>query len=147
MTTKTPELEHGLRSIEGTSAPIEFKGDFLSLMPYDIIAVVFSFLSTRELVTCTVVCHRWHCFIVDNPHILWRQLLLGNAKHFFKCPAFAGEPTDWKTKHIRSFSVNHSRTLVSNAHIREIDMAAIFKRLVETECCYFEHMGMHVSYL
>ncbi|KAI8141721.1 hypothetical protein BJV82DRAFT_160410 [Fennellomyces sp. T-0311] len=142
MTMASYQVEQPLHTTEYETRPTP-QQDFLLLMPYDLIATIFSLLPTRELVTCTVVCQRWRSFVIDNPHILWRQLLLGNTMQFFKCPAFAGGPADWKTRHIRSFSMDHSRICIPYASIRESDMAAMFKRLIDTGCRYLEHMEFY----
>ncbi|KAI9489594.1 hypothetical protein BDB00DRAFT_876251 [Zychaea mexicana] len=137
----------GSCSPENRSAAIQHgplcRQDFLLFMPYDLIAVIFSPLTANELVVCASVCQRWRSFFNDNPQILWKKLLFRSIKQFFGCPAFIGEPKDWRAKHIRSFSFDHSQIRGPYTNIKENEMATVFNQLIETDCSYLEHLEIY----
>ncbi|KAI7856723.1 hypothetical protein BDC45DRAFT_533185 [Circinella umbellata] len=115
--------------------------NFLDLMPYDLIAAIFSFLYSHELFVCISVCQSWRTFIIQNPHILWKAMLFHNTEEFFKCPVFSGAfKGNQETHHIRSLSLDHSVVRGSYQNIKEIEMADMFKHLIKTNCSYIDHL-------
>lgn len=102
--------------------------DFVKILPYDIVADIFSRLSFERRFRCMTVCRSWRNFLMHWPG-MWREMLFG--AHKIPARLLAHYMSFVNGRHVRKFSFDGDRNRVKNA----------LKLLVERDCHYLESLG------
>lgn len=105
------------------------KHDMMTKLPYDVISLVFSYLSFDRRIQCTAVSKSWRNFTV-NWAGMWRDLEFGNRKVSMNViKRYLGYA---QGRHVRSFSIHFAnRNTVKN----------ILQSLIDENCQYIECLG------
>ncbi|KAG2205115.1 hypothetical protein INT47_002209 [Mucor saturninus] len=116
--------------------------NMMDRLPYDVIGLIFSYLSFDRRVQCSAVSQSWRRFALQWAG-MWRHLDFENRKPTLNIiRKYLGYA---KGRHVRGFSLhNASQTTLQN----------VFKGLVDENCQYIETLarmlkviGKHVEYL
>ncbi|KAF7729864.1 hypothetical protein EC973_003598 [Apophysomyces ossiformis] len=108
--------------------------DFVSVLPYDILCCIFSYLSFQRRIQCTAVCKTWRNFTLTWPS-MWRNLEFGpNVVSPYTVKQYLSYA---KSKHIRSISLHGVRS--------EEKMRKILQHLLDQNCCYLEKLEISES--
>lgn len=73
-----------------------------SILPDNVLEIVFSYLNLRELNNCSLVCKNWHRYLNDENNDVWRMHCVRRlAEEAIKSDLLSSVPT-YKTK-LRAF--------------------------------------------
>jgi tetratricopeptide (TPR) repeat protein len=105
------------------------KHDMMTKLPYDVISLVFSYISFDRRIQCSAVSKSWRQFAV-NWSGMWRDLEFGNRKVSMNViKRYLGYA---QGRHVRSFSIhNANRNMMKN----------ILQTLIDENCQYIECLG------
>ncbi|OBZ86354.1 F-box/TPR repeat protein pof3 [Choanephora cucurbitarum] len=100
--------------------------DFMQVLPYDVVSLIFSYLSFDRRIQCTGVCQGWRQFAL-NWSGMWRDLDFGNRKVSIttikKYLSYA------KNRHVRRFALMDANQTM---------MKRCLQALIDHDCQYIE---------
>lgn len=107
--------------------------DFMKILPYDIISLIFSMLSFDRRIQCTGVSRTWRGFALGWSG-MWRDLDFGDRKVSYttikKYLSYA------KGRHVRRFAMMDAD---------QVRMKKILQLLIDENCQYIEVLGDYTS--
>ena len=123
-------LLHSMKDTAEKSMRLPVSMDMMAKLPYDVISLVFSYLTFDRRVQCTAVSKSWRGFAL-NWSGMWRDLDFDNRKVSLNViKRYLGYA---QGRHVRSFSIHHAnRNSLKN----------ILQTLIDENCQYIESLDL-----